>query len=159
MSGSTASRTPGGAGRGAALPAAADVALVAAGGAAGSLLRAGAALLVPGPVGTLAVNVLGALLLGLLLETLLLRAGSANRATAPRDARLRLLLGTGVLGGFTTYSLLAADAAGLLLDGRIWAAAAIGLGSVVLGAVGAALGVALARGIARRGPARSGGAA
>ena len=73
--------------------------LVAAGGAAGALARLGATQAVPGAAGVLAVNLLGCLLLGVLV--------GARRD----DARLRALAGTGVLGGFTTMSALAVDAA------------------------------------------------
>ena len=93
-------------------------ALVFVGGALGSLGRYGVSLLLPGLVATLAVNVLGSLALGLLLGWL--RAESlpssrrqpakfapTAREVAPRrsgrhDQGLRLLLGTGCLGGFTT---------------------------------------------------------
>lgn len=75
------------------------VLLVALGGAAGSLLRwaleswvdAGGG----GPWGTLAVNVLGCLMMGVLLTW---RRLPSVPAWAPP------LLGTGVLGGFTTFS-------------------------------------------------------
>ncbi len=76
------------------------VGLVAAGGAVGTLARYGVTSIVPTlgglPVAVVAVNVAGAFLLGLLT------------ALAPGE-RLRLLLGTGVLGGFTTYSTYAVD--------------------------------------------------
>jgi CrcB protein len=66
--------------------------LVAVGGAAGSLCRYLAAVLFgPGPTTTFGVNIAGSFLIGLL-------AGSAASDSA------RLLLGTGVLGGFTTFS-------------------------------------------------------
>ncbi|WP_018352790.1 fluoride efflux transporter FluC [Longispora albida] len=65
-------------------------ALAAAGGAAGALTRyAITTLLITGPLGTLAVNTTGCLLIGLLLT---------------RWPRHRLLLGTGFLGGYTTFS-------------------------------------------------------
>ena len=59
----------------------------------GWLLRA----LGPGfPWGTLAVNVIGSFLLGLLMQIAI--------ATALLSPTLRLTLTTGVMGGFTTYS-------------------------------------------------------
>src|SRR3954470_25064224 len=88
------------------------VGLVGAGGVLGTALREGALLAWPAgegvPYAVLLVNVLGALLLGL-LYALLSRAeeSEARRAT-------RALLGAGVLGGFTTYSALAGDTA------RLW---------------------------------------
>lgn len=51
------------------------------------------------PWATFLVNVTGALLLGLLIEAVALHRG--RPATA---RRLRLALGTGLLGGYTTYS-------------------------------------------------------
>ena len=126
------------------LPSPRDLGFVAVGGAAGSLLRYGAGLALPGPAGTFAVNVVGAFLLGVLLEWLVIQT-QRTRISAERGARLRLLLGTGVLGGFTTYSLLAADVAEMLIRGSVLQGVWYGLGSVLLGAVSAALGIAVAR--------------
>lgn len=117
------------------------IALVFVGGSAGTgarVILADVTPLVAGiPVVTLGINVVGAFLLGLLLEALVRRGPGTG---APR--RLRLLLGTGFLGGFTTYSALAMDTVGLLSDGRAGLAALYGLGSVVLGLLAAAAGVA-----------------
>ena len=125
------------------------IGIVAVGGAIGSLARYGVSHLLPAqdgiPVGTLVENVLGAFLLGLLLEALL-RAGAENRA---RRA-MRLGLGTGLLGGFTTYSALALEVHALWADGRIGLALAYGLGSVVLGTAAATAGIIVgARRVAR----------
>ena len=66
--------------------------LVAAGGAIGSILRYSASVLFGArPLTTFAVNISGAFLIGLLASTTL-------------DAKTRIALGTGVLGGFTTFS-------------------------------------------------------
>ncbi len=114
---------------------------VALGGAVGSALRYAAALALPTPggwpLGTLAVNVVGAFLLGLLLEAVARRGPETRRLQ-----RLRLTLGTGVLGGFTTYSSFALEVDQLLRDGA--AALAVGyLGaSLVLGTLAALAGVA-----------------
>ena len=116
------------------------VAVVAAGGAVGSLARYGVSHALPPrdgiPVGTLAENVVGAFLLGLLLEALM-RAGAENR----RRRALRLGLGTGLLGGFTTYSALALEVHGLWSDGRVGTALAYGAATVVLGALAATGGI------------------
>lgn len=89
---------------------------VFAGGAAGCGLRALVGLWLPAdgglPAGTLAVNLAGAFLLGLLLQGLLLHGDDSGRRR-----RLRLVLGTGVLGGFTTYSSLAVETVDLLRAG------------------------------------------
>ncbi|WP_367947923.1 CrcB family protein [Rathayibacter sp. VKM Ac-2858] len=117
--------------------------LVAAGGAVGTAARYGTALALPPlgavPVATIVVNLVGAFLLGLLL------AGLARRGPdAGRRRTLRLLLGTGVLGGFTTYSTFSLDTAALLEGGR-WAEVLLYAGgTLVLGTLAAALGVLLA---------------
>ena len=65
--------------------------------------RAAAALAGPNyPWGTLAVNVVGCLVMGMLTSWFAFRG-----ETAPQP--LRLLLTTGVLGGFTTFSAFALD--------------------------------------------------
>lgn len=122
--------------------------LVVAGGAAGSLTRYGVGeWLNPAhdvPLGTLAVNVTGSFALGALLATLAMRDDGSGRR---RDARL--LLGTGFLGGYTTYSALAVETETLLRDGRVVLGATYAIGSVVLGLVAALLGVAAGRRAAR----------
>jgi fluoride exporter len=114
------------------------LALVFVGGAAGTIARWATGLVVPHvlrvPLATLAVNVVGAFLLGVLLE----RLGGRRRA-------LRLTLGTGLCGGFTTYSALANDTAGLVREGLVGHALAYALATVVLGLAASALGIALAR--------------
>lgn len=119
------------------------VALVALGGAVGSTLRATVAVALPGsPLGaTLAVNVLGAFLLGLVLEWL---AASGERLGERRRAGVRLLLGTGVCGGFTTYSAVTEHAAELLRDGDATVAAAYVLVTLLLGALATLAGVGTA---------------
>lgn len=89
-----------------------DLLTVVAGGAVGSLSRYGVGLLLPAtgvldwPL--LTVNIVGALCLGLLLGGLTRHSGAG--ADPPSHRRLRLLLGTGFLGGLTTYSALAVGA-------------------------------------------------
>lgn len=115
---------------------------VAGGGALGAvsryLLTLGLGPLIGAPVATLIINVVGCGLLGVLL-TVLARIGAGGRSLPT----VRLLLGTGLLGGFTTYSALATDT-GLLLDsGRFLAALGYGLGSVLLGLLAAWAGMLL----------------
>ena len=106
--------------------------LVFVGGAVGTGARSAISDAVPNalgvPVAVLGINLLGAFLLGLLLERLV-RAGADD---GPRRD-LRLLVGTGVLGGFTTYSALAADTITLLSDGHAGRAVAYALGTLALG--------------------------
>jgi CrcB protein len=117
------------------------VLLVGAGGAAGTAVRATVAALVPAdgwPWATWAVNVTGAFLLGLLLDVL--------ARTGPDDGRrraARLLLGTGFLGGYTTYSTLALDTVTLTGSGHPGVALGYAASTLVAGLVAAAAGIAL----------------
>lgn len=102
----------------------------------------GVALPAPGgwPLPTLLINLAGALALGALLESL------ARRGPDVGARRLvRLTVGTGFLGAFTTYSTLAVDAAHLLTGGRtadgVWYLALsllAGAAATLLGVSGAA---------------------
>ena len=86
------------------------------------------------------INIAGALLLGVLLEHLAHRGPDEGRRRT-----LRLLLGTGVLGGFTTYSTLATSTAVLFLDGRGLSGTGYGLLTVLAGAIATGSGLAIAR--------------
>jgi fluoride exporter len=115
-----------------------DLGLVAIGGAAGALARVGLAAAFPVQPGrlpwtTLAENVAGAFLLALLLTVLTERAGT--------HPRLRLLLCTGMLGAFTTYSTLATESTERLLGGQVALAAGYASSSLVLGVLAAAAGL------------------
>jgi fluoride exporter len=124
------------------------IALVALGGAAGSLARHGVEGLVGTsdglPAGTLSVNLVGAFALGALLEWLSTRESDVRRRRAAR-----LLVGTGFLGGFTTYSALAVEADGLLRDGRLVLALIYALTTVVVGLLASLAGVLSVRAAAR----------
>lgn len=108
--------------------------LIFVGGGTGALLRYLAALLIGGPVATLAVNVAGGFAIGLLAATL-----------PPGDHPARLLLMTGLLGGFTTFSAFSLDAVALVQQGQPVRAAAYVVLSVGLSLTAAAVGLALAR--------------
>ena len=90
--------------------------LVAIGGALGSMARFGAASAVnrlarsPFPWGTLTVNFIGSFLIGVLM-VLLMKAGEWRESS-------RLLLVTGVMGGFTTFSSFSWETWKLIEDGR-----------------------------------------
>ncbi|MBB5577754.1 MULTISPECIES: fluoride efflux transporter CrcB [Rhizobium] len=68
------------------------------------------------PYGTLVVNVVGSLIMGLLTEYFVLRSGLSQE--------LRLFLTTGILGGFTTFSTFSLDAIALWERGQ-WASSLI----------------------------------
>ncbi|HEY8565205.1 MAG TPA: fluoride efflux transporter CrcB [Beijerinckiaceae bacterium] len=91
------------------------------------------------PWGTLAVNVLGSLIMGLLAGWLALRAGEAS------SQPLRLFLLTGILGGFTTFSAFSLDTAVLWERGEAGLAAIYVVGSVVASLAALAIGLAAAR--------------
>ncbi|TFD07118.1 CrcB family protein [Cryobacterium sp. TMT1-66-1] len=133
--------------------------LVFLGGTVGTALREALGLMLPPvdrdgahlPLTTLGINLFGALLLGLLLEALVrLGHDAGGRRTA------RLLLGTGLLGGFTTYSALATDSALLLHGGAIGLAIVYALGTVLLGGLATWLGIVLGAALHRRGESSRG---
>lgn len=107
--------------------------LVALGGALGVLARAVA--LAPWtdsatlPWVTLAINACGTFLLGFLVASL-----------GHRQARLRAFLGTGLLGGFTTYSALAIQTTELLTTTPSLAGVLV-VGSLTTGIIGAVAGL------------------
>ena len=70
------------------------------------------------PWGTWIINLLGGLLMGIL-------AGTLSRQFTPEQGEpLRLLMGVGVLGGFTTFSAFSLEAANMLLRGQLMLATA-----------------------------------
>jgi CrcB protein len=92
------------------------VAVVALGGAAGASARYGASLVWPTPADgfpwtTLGVNTVGCALIGVLM-VVVGRVRSAHRLVRP-------FLGTGVLGGFTTFSAYALDVRRLVEGDRV----------------------------------------
>ncbi len=117
---------------------------VAAGAAIGALLRWGTGMALNSlwagfPLGTLLVNALGGLLIG---------AAMVWFSRSP-DELLRLLLVTGLLGGFTTFSSFSAESLGLLQRGD-WGLALLHSAAHLLGALACtALGFALARALLR----------
>lgn len=118
--------------------------LVAMGGATGAVLRyllGAQALRVFGngwPYGTLAANVLGGLLMGALAAALTLRGG-------PDQEKWRLLLGVGVLGGFTTFSAYSLEIVMMIERRSYLQAITYSLGSVVLSVASLFVGLILVR--------------
>ena len=116
------------------------------GGGIGAALRHGvnrAALAWLGPAfpyGTLFVNIVGGLCMGLLAELFLVKGGGSQE--------WRLFLTTGILGGFTTFSAFSLEAALMWERGDHGALAAYVLGSVVLSVAALFAGMAAVRALA-----------
>lgn len=127
------------------------LALVLVGGAVGTGIRDALERANPAPAGgwpwtTFVINVTGSFVLAVLLESLALGGPDAGWRRV-----LRLGVGTGVLGGFTTYSTFAVETAHLLgadpggAHGAVLVGVGYAVGSVVLGVAAAWAGLALAR--------------
>jgi CrcB protein len=124
--------------------------LVALGGALGAWLRymvglawarsISAASAAAFPWATLTVNLFGSLAMGLLTGWL---AGSGQGSES-----WRLLLGVGVLGGFTTFSAFSLDVVSLAQRGAIGTAILYGAISVVGSIAGLVAGLSIAKGFA-----------
>ena len=89
------------------------------------------------PYGTLIVNILGSLAMGLLAGYFAFRMGIPQHT--------RLFLTTGILGGFTTFSAFSLDAALLIERHAYWSAATYVAGSVVLSLLALFVGLSLFR--------------
>lgn len=85
------------------------------------------------PYGTLLINLTGSLLLGLFM------ALTAERLSI--DPRLRLLIATGFLGAYTTFSTFTYESLSLLLKGAMWAGLLNILGSTMLGLLAVGIGI------------------
>ena len=94
----------------------------------------------------LTINVTGAFLLGFLAERLR-RSGSQRAAHSAS-----LLVGTGALGGYTTYGTFAGDAEGLLDMSRLGEGVLYGVVTVVIGVAAAYAGTMLAGGRGKADP-------
>jgi CrcB protein len=120
------------------------ISLVFAGGSIGVLARAGLDRVFPAgtgfPATTFGINLVGAFALAVLIEALALLGHDVGHRRV-----LRLILGTGVLGGFTTYSALAVQTDALLRGGQAATAFTYAAGTVAMGLVASLAGISLAR--------------
>lgn len=113
--------------------------LVALGGAIGSALRYLTALLLARhytgsiPLATLAVNLVGCFLIGLLI------------GLCSYTSHLRLLFITGFCGGFTTFSTFTAESYSMFREGAYGLALLYIAGSVLIGLLALWLGLSLSR--------------
>lgn len=123
-----------------------NIALVAVGGAIGASIRHlanGLALRLVGssfPWGTMAINIVGSLIMGVFIEVLARRFNASNE--------LRLFVATGILGGFTTFSAFSLDFAVLWERGALASALGYALASVIGSILALFLGLWLARSFA-----------
>jgi len=89
------------------------------------------------PWGTLLINVLGSLLMGILIELLALKLSLSQE--------LRALLTVGILGSFTTFSTFSMETALLIQRGDFTTAILYSLGSVVIGVGALFIGIYIVR--------------
>jgi fluoride exporter len=92
------------------------------------------------PWSTFAANVLGGLLMGALMGWL---AHSGRGA----DHGLRLLLGVGLLGGFTTFSAFSMEMVIMIQRGDVWQSAVYALLSVLLAVAAVFAGLTISKGV------------
>ena len=91
------------------------------------------------PYGTMAINIAGSFLMGLMAGYF------AFRASESWSQHARLFVTTGILGGFTTFSAFSLDAVLLWERGQTWPAAGYVLGSVILSLAGLVGGLSIVR--------------
>ena len=89
------------------------------------------------PYGTFIVNIVGALLMGVLIEALALRFQGSSE--------LRTLLATGVLGGFTTFSAFSLEVANMIERDQWYAAMFYACASVIFSVAALFAGLYLGR--------------
>jgi CrcB protein len=124
------------------LPVTRNIGLVALGGGLGSLARVAVAVVLPTapgawPWATMAANVTGALLLGLVLGIV------EDAVVVGRWARP--FVGTGIIGGYTTFSTLSVETLELAAAGHVTSAAAYAVLSAGAGLVAIWVGWTAAR--------------
>jgi fluoride exporter len=117
--------------------------LIGLGGAIGAMLRFAMVSLVgflPNgfPMGTLLVNILGSLAMGVLV-------GALAKWTPEYQEQIRLFVAVGLFGGFTTFSSFSLDTIVLIERGELLLAAAYVIGSALLAIAGLWAGLAAVR--------------
>ena len=118
--------------------------LVAIGGALGSMARYGTGVAVGRvwnlsfPLGTMLINIVGSLAMGLFV-------GFLARTTPSWQSDGRLFVAVGVLGGFTTFSSFSLDAIAMIERGDWFFAAVYVVGSVLIGLAGLYVGLLIFR--------------
>lgn len=118
--------------------------LVGIGGGLGAMARYGAGTLVGRlwatgfPLGTLLINIVGSLAMGLLV-------GILARTLPPGQNEIRLFVAIGILGGFTTFSAFSLDTITLIERGELVPAGTYALLSVVLSVAALYLGLLVTR--------------
>lgn len=93
------------------------------------------------PWGTLGVNILGGFLMGVL-------AGWMARHGAVGGEQVRLLVGVGIMGGFTTFSSFSLETMLMIERGELGSAALYAAASVIMSVAALFMGLTLMRAIA-----------
>ena len=91
------------------------------------------------PIGTLCVNILGGLLIGLILEL--------NSRTNVVSPQMKLFLTTGLMGGLTTFSTFSYETVGLFSDGSYTSAMINIILNIILNVVLSLVGVIIGKNI------------
>jgi len=86
------------------------------------------------PYGTLFVNIIGCFLIGLVF-------GLADRGNLTQE--WRLIIATGFIGGFTTFSAFSNETVSMLRDGQLGYALVYIIASVVLGLMATFIGISI----------------
>ena len=116
--------------------------IIGAGGFIGTILRYSISQFIQAkalsafPFGTLAVNIIGCFVIGIVFAL-------SERTTM--SAEWRLFLATGICGGFTTFSAFSSETFSLLREGQIWYASAYVILSLLLGILATFVGYSILR--------------
>ena len=88
------------------------------------------------PFGTLGVNIIGCLVIGIIF-------GLSERTSL--SSEWRLFLATGICGGFTTFSAFSIETFGMLREGQLMHAFTYICASVILGLIATFIGISIFR--------------